>query len=332
VLLTYYAVFPPGVGDNGNWSPIATKTVNIAQNSFIDAYVNWTPVVGEHTCLKVYAGHQLGETTGGDNSAQENIFEFEAVGGSPVDPVFIPTAVRNPLDERRMVRLAISGVPRGWSVYFPHSWVWLDGKAEKRFDLVIIPDFDDYAFQFDKILPPSAMPCPETPLAATAMVRIRGALAREYSESHPPRDEPAGSRHYPIGGILNKVTVKRRSQITLQEALEDRGPNFAAFVAPPKEQHTISVAGTITPAQTGQRVRVELTDPHGALRVIETDTRSDGVYVASFDLLYEPSLETDRGKWKRAAENVHGVYRAQSFIFNATHAADAESNILILNR
>ena len=307
VLLTYYAVFPPGVGDNGNWSPIATRTVNIAQNSFIDEYVNWTPVVGEHTCLKVYAGHQLGETTGGDNSAQENVFEFEAAGGSPVDPVFIPTAVRNPLDERRMVRLAISGVPRGWSVYFPHAWVWLDGKAEKRFDLVVIPDLD-YAVYQEKKMP------------ITANVRIRGALAREYAEPLRPMNEPAGSRHYPIGGILNQVTVKRRSQIKLQLDKEQ------------DKEYMIALKGTITPALTGQRVRVELIDPRGKRRVAEVNTVAGGSYTASFNLRYEPSLEADRKKWKKAARLVRGAYRAQAFIFGATRAAEAASNIVFVTR
>ena len=84
VKVTFYAVFPPGVGDNGNWAPIASQTVaNIGQNSFADLFCNWTPVVGQHTCLKVYASQQLGEISGGNNSAQENVFDFEAAAGSP---------------------------------------------------------------------------------------------------------------------------------------------------------------------------------------------------------------------------------------------------------
>lgn len=307
VKLTYYAVFPPGVGDNGNWSPIATETVNIAPNAFTDAFVNWVPAVGRHTCLKVYAGHQLGETTGGDNAAQENVFDFEAAAGSPADPVFIPTAVRNPADERRLVRVAVSGVPAGWSVFFPHAWVWLDGKAEKQFDLIVIPDLE-YGQYKEKRLP------------LRADVRISGAICRDYSEPLAPKNEPAGSRYYPIGGVLNRVTVKRKSEITLQEDQER------------SKTKTIALRGTISPALAGQRIRVELRDPHGALRVVETITAAGGAYAAAFDLRYEPSLESDRRKWHRAAAIVRGTYRARAFIFNASDAAEAASNIVFPRR
>ena len=75
---------PPGVGDNGNWAPIAVKTIaNIPQSGAIDTFCNWVPVVGKHTCLKVYASQQFGEISGGNNSAQENVFEFQAAGASP---------------------------------------------------------------------------------------------------------------------------------------------------------------------------------------------------------------------------------------------------------
>jgi len=50
VKVTFYAVSPPGVGDNGNWSPIAVKTIaSIPQDGAKDAFCNWVPVVGKHT-------------------------------------------------------------------------------------------------------------------------------------------------------------------------------------------------------------------------------------------------------------------------------------------
>ena len=77
---------------------------------------------------------------------------------------------------------------------------------------------------------------------------------------------------------------------------------------------------------------MELIDPHGALRVAEVNTGAAGVYTAYFDLHYQPSLESDRKKWKRAKTPVHGVYRVQALIFGADHAADAESNLLFVTR
>jgi hypothetical protein len=306
VLVTFYAVFPPGVGDNGNWSPLATQLIPaISQNGWVDATVNWVPIVGEHTCLKVYAGRQLGEVSGGNNSAQENVFEFESPAGSPGEPVFIPTAVRNPLNERKMIRVAVHGVPKGWSVYFPHSWVWLDGLAEKRFDLIVVPDKDFSWYQ-------------EMKLAMVANVRITGTLARNYSEPLPPKMEPSGSRFYPIGGVLNKVRLLKKSHITLQEDQEH------------EKKRIIALRGDIIPAHGNQRVRVELIDPKGALRVREVKTNATGHYMASFDLHYIPSLEEDKKKWKATKKVVAGVYRAQAFIFAADYSAGATSNMLFI--
>jgi len=309
VKVTFYAVFPPGVGDNGNWGVLAPpQTIaNIAQDGYGDTTCNWVPVVGQHTCLKVYAGQQLGEVSGGNNSAQENVFDFESPSGSPGNPVFIRTAVRNPLDERRLVNMAVHGVPRGWSVYFPHSWIWLDAKAEKQFDLVVVPTLD-YVEYLERKLPRSAH------------VRIEGTLAREYHEPLPPRGEPAGSRHYPIGGLLNRVHLLKRAEIKLEEDPER------------ETEAVIALRGVVAPAGNRQRIRVELIDPSGALRVMEVATDSQGRYTASFDLHYQPSLEADRRKWKRAKKLVRGVYRAQAFIFAADRLAGAASNMVFLKR
>jgi hypothetical protein len=133
VKVTFYAVTPPGVGDNGNWSPIATNTIgSIPKDGFKDTFCKWVPVVGNHTCLKVYASQQLGEISGGNNAAQENVFDFQAAGSSPADPLFIKTAIRNPLDQPCAIQLSMRGLPLGWAAQLPHSWVWLDGKRSGK--------------------------------------------------------------------------------------------------------------------------------------------------------------------------------------------------------
>jgi len=307
VKATYYAVFPPGVGDNGNWTPIAFQTIaNVAQDSFSDLFCNWTPVVGQHTCLKVYASQQLGEISGGNNSAQENVFDFEAPAGSPAAPVVIRTAVRNPLDERRMVTVALSGVPFGYRVHFPHSWVWLDARAERHFDLVVVPTLDYNAYKERKV-------------PMIARVRATGWLPREYAQPTPPFNQPPGSRYYPIGGTLNRVRVLKRVTIDLKE---DREASKGSIV----------LRGGISPAFSKQRVRVDLRDPVGGLRVVEVLTDAAGKFAASFDLRYEPSLEADRKKWKKARALLSGTYRAQAFIAAADQVATAESAMVFIVR
>jgi hypothetical protein len=310
VNVTFYAVTPPGVGDNGNWAPIGTALLaNIAKDGFVDAGpVNWVPVVGKHTCLKVYAGQQLGEISGGNNSAQENISDFIAAGSSPVDPVVIPTAIRNPLDERSMVKVDVRGVPEGWRVHFPHSWVWLDGKAEKEFELIVVPYLDYGVYQ-------------ERRISKDADIKIHGDVQRDYAELQPPINQEPGSRFYPIGGVLNNVHIRRRSTIKLRRDREGE-----------RDEWTIAVRGGVAPAQQRQRIRVELLDPKGELRVAETRTDALGEFRASFDLRYEPSLEASRKLWKKTKVIVNGTYRAQAEIFDTTAAADATSNLVFITR
>jgi hypothetical protein len=308
VKVTFYAVTPPGVGDNGNWAPLASQSIaNIGQGSFSDIFCNWTPVVGQHTCLKVYASQQLGEVSGGNNSAQENVFNFEAPAGSPATPVFIRTAVRNPLDERRMVSLALSGVPRGYRVHFPHAWVWLDAKAERQFDLVVVPTLD-YSAYLERKYP------------MTASVRATGWLPRQYEEKVPPYNEQPGSRYYPIGGTLNRVRVVKRVRIDLKEDRES------------KKETTIVLRGSITPAFAKQRVRVDLHDPVGAVRMAEVLTDSGGGFSATFDLRYEPSLDSNRKSWVKAKAILSGTYRAQARIVAGDKAAEAESGFVFIKR
>jgi hypothetical protein len=308
VKVTFYAVFPPGVGDNGNWAPLASQTIpSIGINSFSDVFCNWTPVVGQHTCLKVFASQQLGEISGGNNGAQENVFNFEAAAGSPATPVFIRTAVRNPLDERRMVSIALSGVPQGYRVHFPHSWVWLDAKGERHFDLVVVPIHDYNVFKERKI-------------PMTAPVRITGWLPRQYKELVAPFKQEPGSRYYPIGGTLNVVRVVKRVQVDLREDREaDR-------------ESTITVRGNITPSFTKQPVRIDLYDPMGNLRVLEVFTDNNGSFRATFELRFEPSLEADRKKWKKARAILKGTYRAQARVIASSEVASAESAMVFIQR
>ncbi len=100
VKVTFYVVEPPGVGDNGNWSPLITRTVGaIAKNDHVDVTANWVPLVGKHTCLRIYIGNQFGEVSGGNNWAQENVSDFESPAFSPPAPVVAPD--RDPQPRRR---------------------------------------------------------------------------------------------------------------------------------------------------------------------------------------------------------------------------------------
>jgi hypothetical protein len=306
VRLTYYVVEPPGVGDNGNWAPLRTVVIpNINANSFSDVNTNWTPVVNRHTCMKVWAEQQLGEITGGNNLAQENVFQFEAPAASIPAPVSMDVAVRNPLKDKTIVFMSIKGVPEGFSVHFPHAWLWLDPLEERKFHLTIVPtlDYPDYSKKEIQ----------------RANVRLVGDIPRNYTKEILPGVLP-GSRMFAIGGITAQVTPKRRVDINIKEDPESA-----------KKDSIIAINGSISPGLSNQRLRVDLTDPLDRTRAVEVKTSTQGTFSAKFDLKRMPSLDSKQQKTEREKQ-VSGVYIAQAFIINSPNAAEAESNILQIKK
>ena len=306
VKVTFYAVSPPGVGDNGNWSPISVQPIsNIPTGGFADAFCSWVPVVDKHTCLKVFASPQLGEISGSNNSAQENVFEFQAAGSSPVTPLFIRTAIRNPIDERRSIHLSMHGLPHGWSAQIPHSRIWLDGKAEMEIDVLIWPFEDVNAYKFGKDK--------RGQLPSSAPFSLGGSIERSYSielenSTASPGTRFPGSRFYPIGGTLYHVDVRRKATITIEVS---------------KEQHEskIIVFGVVTPGKVDQRILIDTLLPDGKThKIAESKTNLTGHFNEVISLL------NDKGKLPT------GSYKTQAFIFRADELVDANSNIVYITR
>lgn len=302
VKVTFYAVTPPGVGDNGNWSPIAVRTIaNIPQNGVTDTFCNWVPVVGKHTCLKAYASQQFGEISGGNNGAQENVFDFQAAGSSPADPLFIKTAIRNPVDEPRAVQLTMHGLPLGWAAQIPHAWVWLDGKAEKEIEVMVFPIADINVYKFGRNK--------EGRFPGMAPFQVAGFIERSYSEEMDVSHTVPGSRFYPIGGTFYRVSVRKRASIRME--VGSKGDS----------KSRIAVVGAVGPARADQRILIDVLLPDGKTHnATETKTKSTGEFAASLSLL------DGNGKL------MPGQYRVQAFIFHASELADAESNIVYISR
>lgn len=304
VKVTFYVVSPPGVGDNGNWSPIGFKTIpNIAVSSHVDIACNWVPVVGRHTCLRVYASHQTGEISGGNNGAQENVFDFIAAGSSPAPPLFIRTAVRNPLEERRRIHLVLTGLPAGWAGQIPHSWMWLDAKAEREIDVLVWPLFDINLYRFGTNNPE------EGRFSGLAQVKVKGFVERSYNDAMGPLGQPVGSRFCTIGGTFYRVNVARRASLQLNvENIDGRNDQIVA-------------QGSVTPPLSGQRVLIDLELPDGKThRATQTQTDASGHFNGLLKLL------------DNAGHLQHGQYCVQAFIHNASDLDDVESNIVVIVR
>ena len=258
VKVTFYAVSPPGVGDNGNWSPIAVKTIaSIPQDGAKDAFCNWVPAVGKHTCLKVFASPQFGEISGGNNSAQENVFEFQAAGASPADPVFITTAVRNPLDGPRAVQVSLRGVPLGWAAQVPNRGSGSTVKPRRR----------------------STSWCgrwPTSTLTSSARIGRAGCPVSHRSGSPASSNGTTqvdlegmlpGSRFYPIGGTFYRVGV-RKAVIRIEVDKE-------------QSKTSITVHGVVAPVRGNQRILIDVLLPDGKThRSAQVTTKATGQFDA----------------------------------------------------
>ena len=292
VKVTHYVVDPPGVGDNGNWGPLSTYTIaNIPAAGSEIRSVNWVPLVGEHTCLKVAISPQLGEVSTANNSAQENVFTFQPAAHSVPEPVVMTVAVRNPLKERTLVMLSLQGVPYGYYVYFPHRWLWLDALAERKLDLLVIPSVDIREMKQRK-----------------ADVRLFGRVPRVYSKKLDMTGFP-GSWMAPIGGIMASVLPKYGSEIKLDDKVGLEKPNV------------VRVTGQTKPIFKDQKIRVDMTFSDGSVVFLEVLTDTKGKFSALFDLTQ---------KEKRAASLVlkKTIYVFQAHIINASQLAPADSNLV----
>ena len=300
VQVTHYAINPPGVGDNGTWTPLRTKTIpRIAANAFGVSSIDWTPRVGEHTCLKVEISKQLGEMRVNNNVAQENVFQFDSAASSVPEPIELTVAVRNPLRERTEILLAVYDVPRGYHVHFPNRSVWLDPLAERILDLLVIPIADFHE-----------MPC------RRANVKIKGLIPHEYADPLP------GGSHlpsliWPIGGIRADVTVKNRSTVVLRDDIEAiDGPDV------------VRVDGTVTPPLPAQRIRVDVTRPDQSVAVQEVETDRTGAFSAILNLKGQVDVPGILAVLGTATAAAAETYSFQAHIFNATELAAADSNVV----
>ncbi len=325
VTVTFYSVTPPGVGDNGNWTPL--KTVDVAQinkNDFQDVVANWVPVVGDHTCLRVFASQQLGEITGGNNWAQENVFEFTAPASIP-EPQIIKVAVRNPRKEKSLVYVTLQNVPYGYIVQFPNQWLMMGPLDERSVEMVIIPRLDYAVYESMDQKPDSQ----DIRTKREAAIRVVGFIPREYT-AELTVGQSVGSRMFHIGGILAKVRPKRHSEIDIREDKEY-----------PEDHPYIGIVGTVQPAKANEKATVFLTAPDGNQWALEAKTDAQSHFRTVFDLTKKPTLNTL--PWQKGDRNMPdvpskeieplpGVYKVQAFLINSPNAAEAESNVLNIQR
>ncbi|EPE26335.1 E set [Glarea lozoyensis ATCC 20868] len=302
VQVTFYSITPPGVGDNGTWTPLTTVPIaEIANNSAMITSADWVPSVGQHTCLQVIIGTQTGEILLGNNRAQENVFSFQPASHSVPEPVELPVTIRNPLNVRTLIFLNLENVPEGFYVYLPHQVVTVEPLGERNLELLVIPmkEIPDLKYK-------------------VANVGVSGWLPHGFE-----KEKAIGSVFRPIGGLQAVVAPKIGSQIRLQD--------------PPKlvKPEVIEVVGSVTPATAEQKVRVDLSLEQEIILTASPLTDKNGRFKATFLLR---SNDDESPSISRAANDLlfsSATPRQQIFnlvfqghIVNASTLAPSDSNIV----
>lgn len=299
----FYSIYPPGIGDDGNWSPIdfsdnklADITADISNKGHFDTCIDWIPEVNVHTCVKVHIEPQEFENCYSDNMAQENFIGIDAASYSVPDPIVLEVTVRNPLKEKTTVFLNVAGVPRGFIVQFPYAWVNLGPLEKSTLEMIIVPtlDYNDYR---------------KMELRSADIV-ISGHVPVYYKKELSSGNLPV-SRMHRIGGITFRVSPKRGVDMKL------------ALNKKKRKTGDILLDGRISPAARGVRVRVELVSDDGRLQTAYTNTDAEGEFHAAFKPFPVVKLPV---KLQAIEKVLPGTYRAQAYIVDSPDVAAAESN------
>jgi hypothetical protein len=149
--VTCYVNSPPGIGDNGEWQTLDTKPVaTIPGHNEVIVEFNWVPEVDRHTCISVAALPKLGEVTGKNNRAQENVAVFDSASGSSHEPVMLEAVVRSPFTIGKKVDVLVRHLPDRWHAVVDHAYVWLGGKGSAPVRVVIWTDLQSSGLEGER--------------------------------------------------------------------------------------------------------------------------------------------------------------------------------------
>jgi len=247
VKVSFYINTPPGVGDDGNWTPFDEVNVGILgpnADTIVRSIQKWTPSVGEHTCVKVLIHKINGEVSFNNNEAQENFFEFESESGSPFKAFEFQVDVRNPYDKAVIMDMKARDVPRFWNAALEHGSLFLQPKEIKRMNVVVWSDLDHSTFlnQDDGS---------ERKYNRKPLIGIEGWV------------DHVGHSYFPVGGVSALVQNVLKSEISLKAE---------------GEASTIQGGGAVTPNTKDVPVIIHAVHTDGTRHTIRTITDATGKY------------------------------------------------------
>jgi len=194
---------PPGMGDSGSsWAYRGTMVfTSLAAGATAQDYVNWTPTVDQHTCIKAAIEERPDvELSTTNNIAQENVSHFDTTPSSPYRAVTLKARVNNPFErEQTVVHFNVRDIPRGWAVRVdpPH--------------MTLPPDGHDWVAL--TVFPSGAPGAPLSPVSREELQRYRpGYIGKPALEAYVPYADTFIS----IGGIEAWTHLVNKTGVTLQ--------------------------------------------------------------------------------------------------------------------
>ena len=274
---TFEVSSPLGVGVTGNWSAIGTAQVPaIPAGQSVEVFVLWTPQVNLtpqqiqdkhfkfHSCVQVHVAPSAGELVTSNNSAQENIFAFEAVAkdAKKKKPTYempvmsgsftITNTFREEGATRTYLMRAHSHLPPGWSYEINHGQMTVELKVgETRAIPVVIKPADSaigkiYELQVDAI--------------------TQRMLHNPRNQQHPTHPS-----WYRAGGLILNAHTVLPSEISVAAT-----QGVATIAALP-----ILVKGRLTPARSGATVTIDYVGDENQLAAQQLKVKRDGSFATS---------------------------------------------------
>lgn len=241
---------PGGIGGAGQFVDLATPaSVDIPSGESRNVFAEWTPTVGDHTCIKVEIEHIPGEEDIYNNFAQENVTHFYSGTASPWKPVTLQVRVANPFKEPKRVDLEINGLQPGWKAHFANKWVQLEPKTFKTVQVAITP-------------PPDAERCTRLDLDVYGMTQIDDFIQ--------------------VYGGLNLI-IHLANPIEFHKlSLRPRREDPDAKVPTNQTGQLYLITGVTSPVLKQAEIAVIVTSPQGQDKVYFTTTDDNGFIDASF--------------------------------------------------
>lgn len=160
VEVKWFVCDPPGAGDDGRWDDRGTKEIPLVADGDNElAAFDWDVDAGtnEHQCMRMEIidwkiPDEIDPATGDtvalasddvklqNNNAQQNVFDFEALSGSPFTPITFPFQVHNDRNRIETAALVPEGLPYGSKLTMsPREWPIPPGEA-RVFNCTLVLD------------------------------------------------------------------------------------------------------------------------------------------------------------------------------------------------